>query len=629
MADDKDGRDKSPDKTADKSPAPGGATPPSKKPSALIDLKATEVEVREVKPAAPASRAQTTTEATSAASAARPASGAASGSAYAKPLTPPPADPYSKPAAKPASKPAGASAADFIKPAEPVSAGKPEAQPRTGQQKPAATAPLATSRSPTDGLRGAATHLAAGLAGGLLALLGADVLAPALGPTLGLPRGAPAALSDDASRRLQALETAITTRGQPAGDIARDIAQKLAAAETRLARLDEMAGALKAVADQQTSLQLETKALGEKIVQPSPESGADARLAKLEDALSTLSTAAIGDPQRGRIPQLATITTRLQELEANVTTQVSTLRKTVTQELDSRLARTADAGEIARVGQQRLDRDLATVKGETSQLSQRVDTVKSVVDRTETGVRVLKDEAGELRSALDVVKGEIARELRQVARPADVHTAVAPIASRLAALEDNVQGVVKGESDRRANAERIVLALELGNLKRTIERGAPFAAELAEVRRIAGPSLDLTTLERLKDRGVPPAPELAREFRGLAHAIIEADAEPANASWKDRLLAGAKSIVRVRRVDQAAEDASIEAAVARIETDLKDGKLAEVATTAAKLPAKALAPARGWLDKVEARASVERALADVERNLKASLGARPAESPLR
>ena len=55
------------------------------------------------------------------------------------------------------------------------------------------------------------------------------------------------------------------------------------------------------------------------------------------------------------------------------------------------------------------------------------------------------------------------------------------------------------------------------------------------------------------------------------------------------------------------------------ERALKAGKLAEVATEAAKLTEQARAPAAGWLEKVNARASVERAIAAVEQELKSSL----------
>ena len=610
-----------------------GAASASKKPAALIDLKATEVEVREIKQAQTAAVQPTSTGPASPSGAGKPASTTASttsvSSAGQAAKSPPssvfgnPAKPVSQSSGQPSGQSGTLSAAAYIKPVEPSSTtakdgARPAATPASSITrgsdggKPGPTSPATPAPPSGGGLRSAATHLAAGLAGGLLVLLGAD----AVSPRVGLSQNATMGLSSEVGQRLQALEAAAKRSPAPTGDIA----QKLAAAEARLSQLDDVMKTVGQLSDQQTRLALEAKSMGEKLVQPAPDAGAATRLARLEETLKTLSAAA-GDPQQGRLPQLAAITGRIADLEATVTNQLAALRKNVTQEVDGRLAGANDASEAARVGTQRVDRELSTVKTETSQLSNRVDSVKAAAERAELGLRGLKDEAGGLRSAIEGIKGEIAAELQQVARPTDVNKAVSPVVSRLASLEDNVKGVVKGEDERRANAERIVLALELGNLKRTVERGAPFGAELAEVRRVGGPGLDLSALDRLQERGVPTVAELSREFRGLAHAIIEADAEPANASWTDRLLAGAKSVVRIRRVDQGGADTGAEAAVARIEAALKDGRLTNVVAEAEKLPAKSLAPARGWLDQVAARAAVERAITDIERQLKASLGA--------
>src|SRR5690606_3799214 len=105
----------------------------------------------------------------------------------------------------------------------------------------------------------------------------------------------------------------------------------------------------------------------------------------------------------------------------------------------------------------------------------------------------------------------------------------------------------------------------------------------------------------------------------IANAIIAADSRIQDASWTDRLLAGAKSIVRVRRVDAPADDNSAEAVVARMEKSLKAERLTDVLSEAAKLSPKAAQPARGWLEKIEARAAVDRAMARIEDDLKRSL----------
>lgn len=568
-----------------------------KKPMALIDLKATEVDIRDPRQAAK-------TEPTKPAETASPLAGAAkvADAAAKSAATPTP----SASAAKPGAASTPASQANPTASAAYASGSTAAGSARTSMPG----APPAPPAASGGGLRSAATHLVAGLAGGLIALLGADRLAPHLGLV-----GTSAQVSPDIAKRLSALESS-ATRSVPG-----DIAQKLAAAEARLTEVDSTGRTVAALVQQQAKLEAEAKALSDRLAAAPPSAGADigdaaTRIARLEEILGTISAAA-KDPQAGRVPQLAAIAGRLAGLESNVAAQVAALRKSVTQEVDNRLGQSSEAAEAARTGTQRLDRELAGVKTEAAQLSQRLDGIKAQADRADVAVRGLRDEASALKAEI----GAVNEDLKRVARPTDVATALTPLTSKLSLLEQNVQGVVRSEDDRRANVERIVTALELGNLKRTVDRGAAFDKELAEVRRVAGPKLDLTVLERYRDRGVPAVAELERDFRTLAFAIIDADQRPADAHWTDRLLSSAKSIVRVRRTDQGGEAQGAEAIVARMEAGLKASRLMEVVAEAAKLSAPAKAAAATWLEKVEARLAVDRAIAAIEQELKSSLGA--------
>jgi hypothetical protein len=118
---------------------------------------------------------------------------------------------------------------------------------------------------------------------------------------------------------------------------------------------------------------------------------------------------------------------------------------------------------------------------------------------------------------------------------------------------------------------------------------------------------------------VPTLTELAEAFRPIAHKIIDASDDPAEGSVVDRLLAGAKSVVRVRKVSHGADDKSAEAIVARMDASLKEGRLGDVMARAKELPAAALKPAEDWLSKVAARYAVDSALAAIEAQLKTSL----------
>jgi hypothetical protein len=116
---------------------------------------------------------------------------------------------------------------------------------------------------------------------------------------------------------------------------------------------------------------------------------------------------------------------------------------------------------------------------------------------------------------------------------------------------------------------------------------------------------------------------LAKSFPKVANAMLDAEAEAPNATLLDRLMSGARSIVRVRKVGQPGDDTSLEATIGRMEAAVKEGRLAEVLAQAKKLPPKAALVGEDWIRKVEARQAVEQAVADVEASLKSSLGAPP------
>lgn len=196
---------------------------------------------------------------------------------------------------------------------------------------------------------------------------------------------------------------------------------------------------------------------------------------------------------------------------------------------------------------------------------------------------------------------------------------------KLAEIEKGLQTVAASERTRQTNAERVVLALELQNLKRALDRGAKYDAELAEVEKAAGGKFDLAALAKFKEAGVPTLADLTRDFRASATTIIDADAGVPTTSVVDRLLAGAKNVVRVRRTDYAPDDKSAEAITGRIEKALKDGRLGDVLNEASVLSPKAKDAAQPFLDKVSARATVDKALASLEGQLKTSLSGASAE----
>ena len=415
--------------------------------------------------------------------------------------------------------------------------------------------------------------LVSGAAGALLAVLG-------LG-SMGLIGGY--SNTTALAERLAALEQA--SSAQPASDLS----NKFAAADARVAALE---AAARQTAEGQAALATEAKALDARIA--GQTSAAD-RVQKLEQQLKDLAAAADTDPQRGRIPALAQLTTRIGDLDTQLTTRTSGLKAELSQEMEVRLAKSAETAEIAR----------ARLAQRTQSLEQ---TLKSVADDTTA-----------LRTSMDGLKGDLETRFRAAAKPADVAAAVEPVTTKIAGLEKNLAGVVRSEQDRNATAGNILLSIELGNLKRAIDRGGRYGPELAAVKKVGGDKLNLAVLESAQTSGVPSLAALTTEFRTLAYTMLDAEAEPDQGTVMERLMASAKSVVRVRKVQHSAEDKGTEATVGRMEAFVKEGRLADVLDESKKLGDKPLAAAASWLKKIEARNAIETALTDLDQSLKNAL----------
>jgi hypothetical protein len=336
----------------------------------------------------------------------------------------------------------------------------------------------------------------------------------------------------------------------------------------------------------------------------------DARLKGLED--QTRAIAALSDTQaklaasikavetRANAPEYAS---RLAKMETSLAALAAGDRSTQAAALADKLTEleklVGDAVEVNKTGAARSDRDLAVIRTDTTRIGQRLDTLRS----------------------------EVEERFKGTAKSADL----ASMTAKLAAFEQDLKGFLKGEGERTTNATRVLLTLEIANLKRAMDRGGRYAAELDAVRKVAGTTLDLKPLERYSLEGAPTLPALAKDFRRVANAATDVEAEPADASVLDRLMSGARSIVRVRKAGHGTDDMSTEAVIGRMEAALKDGQLGEVLEQGRKLPPKAALAAEDWLKKVEARYAVDRSVADIETALKSSLGAgqAPATEPKR
>lgn len=438
------------------------------------------------------------------------------------------------------------------------------------------------------------SHLAASIVGGILATAGLYWALPQLGITLpALPQS-----NDTAAiaQRLQAIEK------QPGN--AADL-------EARLAALEKSTSRIPALLESQTRLVADTKAA---LASTASDTGVPellTRLSTIEEKLKTAQTSGVTGADTGNSEQITALAGKVSELESTLAAQIADTKKSLTTDIDQRLADISAATATAKSGAERFDKDVASIRSETASLSERLSALREENSRLAATAKLAAETSSDLKSDLRAIK-------ESAASPSDLTSAVEPLIKKLAALESHVKELAEADEQRRADAERAVFALQLQNLKRALDSGRDYAPELAAVKDATSEKFDFAVLDASAAAGVPTKADLQKDFRTAANAAIDAEAEPADGSVVDRFLASAKSIVRVRKVDHPLDDKSTEAIVGRMQLAIDDGRFADALHEAQTLPAKAATATKPYVDRIAARVSVDQAIAKIEDQLKAS-----------
>ncbi|WP_283195996.1 hypothetical protein [Rhizobium sp. AN80A] len=206
-------------------------------------------------------------------------------------------------------------------------------------------------------------------------------------------------------------------------------------------------------------------------------------------------------------------------------------------------------------------------------------------------VDALNQKISDLTSELDQLRGAVSQATEQRA------TNGAALEQRLAAAEQKL-------SEPRQDVA-VAKAIAAAALKAAIDRGGPFVAELDTYAGVSPDDAVVADLRNFAETGVPSRAELIRQAPDVATAIVESVNKPdPNESWSDRLMAGAKSLVKVRPVGNIEGD-SVEAIAARMENKVKNGDLPGAANEWTTLPVDAKQASAAFKQSLDARIRVE------------------------
>lgn len=280
-------------------------------------------------------------------------------------------------------------------------------------------------------------------------------------------------------------------------------------------------------------------------------------------------------------PQLAEIQKQLQDL-SNRRAPASVDPKAL-DAIATRLAR-LETSESAPRQQPAADPALAARIGAAEDAAKPLgDSIKSLGD----AVKPLGDNVTALSRRADGIDGA------QRDANARIEKLTAALGSMQAALREAQAG-----SDRASR-----LAVAAAALRNAIERGAPFAAELAVVKTLAADAPEIVVLEPFAASGVPNDAALGQELAALVQPMLVKPAEPQainGAGFLERLQTNAEKLVRVTPVGEARGD-DRGAILARTEQRGARGDVAGAIAELNKLPADARAPFQAWIERAQAR----------------------------
>jgi hypothetical protein len=241
--------------------------------------------------------------------------------------------------------------------------------------------------------------------------------------------------------------------------------------------------------------------------------------------------------------------------------------------------------------------------------------------------KAIAENAGKIAANAQQVSANAARgtalEKALKAEVVRLESAAQALAGRLAALERLVAAGASGATGAAGRGREASLVAAIGQLREAVRGGRSFVDELEAVRALAGtpPARAMAVLRGAAATGVPLERALRARFPAAAVAILRAAGTPAKASWVDRAIARARSVVVVRRTGPGVTGTSPEAIVARAEAQLASGDLKAAVATLGGLKGPAAAAARPWRQAARIHLTVLEAVATLHRAALARIGA--------
>lgn len=251
---------------------------------------------------------------------------------------------------------------------------------------------------------------------------------------------------------------------------------------------------------------------------------------------------------------------------------------------------------------------------EIASLGDRLTTLETTLDNMATNLEALTTQQTKgLVTAITANDERISRLERSAIQTSALEGQVRELSSKALSLREGF-----------ASLNAAVLGVSL--LADAVGAGAPYVRQLAGVRSVAAgdPAMAeaLAQLEPHATTGIATVPALAARFPAVADAIARAAPTTGGATWMDRVVDKAASLVTIRATGQAAARAGgIDAILVEAETTLAGGDLAAAVAIVSRIEGPAAVPAEAWLQEARLRLAADRSIAILQEQAAARLAA--------
>ena len=280
--------------------------------------------------------------------------------------------------------------------------------------------------------------------------------------------------------------------------------------------------------------------------------------------------------------------------------------------LAHRVDETAGAGQTA----------LAQAKSAAATAEAAKGAVQASAQRSD--LEVLAGRIATLESAIKSLSSDTKSAVQASAQRSDLDALTARIATLEGAVKSLSSEVTQRTSSSHADDRVTRLTIAAEALRATVERGAPYQAELGAVTALGGDQRATEALAPFAAQGLPSAAALGRELAAIVPSLyLSTEAAPGGGnSFLARLESHAQKLVRVTPVGTSASPAGDDPAsvIARIDAAAARGDIAAARAGIGQLPDAARALTESWVKKVQAREAAIAASQRIAADALAALG---------